>query len=175
MPRTMLVLPTSTTRRLDIANRLLRHDQLAGADGQHFAAVAKLRAALLVDADPRSARGAVADDGGDAVARFVNRIRPPLVEDRFSVERHAQPPVDMLDELLGRSADAVESFGDLADGDRVRPRLVFDRLHVDADADQQVRAIVLHARFDEDAGDFLAADEDVVRPLDLCVDRKYIT
>src|SRR5581483_1579445 len=190
----MLVLPTSTTSRLDIATRLtevtcrawlrvpcsrrtraLHDDQLAGADGDHFAAVAQLRAALIVDADPRPARAAVADHGGDAIARFVNGVRAPLGQHGLPVDRSAQARVEVLDELLGRGGDAVEFLGDFADGDRVRPGLVLDRLDVDADSHEDVRAIVLHARLDQDAGDFFAADEDVVRPFDFRIDGKYIT
>src|SRR5581483_1218461 len=156
----MLVLPTSTTSRLDIATRLtegtcrawlrvpcsrrtraLHDDQLAGADGDHFAAVAQLRAALIVDADPRPA--------GDAIARFVNGVRAPLGQHGLPVDRSAQARVEVLDELLGRGGDAVEFLGDFADGDRVRPGLVLDRLDVDADSHEDVRAIVLHARLDQ--------------------------
>ena len=53
-----------------------------------------------------------------------------------------------------------------ADRRRVRAVVAVDRLDVDAGADEQVRALLLHARLDQDAGDLPAAGEDVVRPLD---------
>src|SRR5262249_57765887 len=150
MPRTTLVLPTSTTSRFTIGNRLLRDHELARADGRHLVAVGKQRAALIVDTHPLAARGAVADHGCDAIARFVNGVGAPLPKNGLSIKLLAQPPVEMLHELLGRRVDAAELLGHLADGHRVRPALVLDRLDIDAGADQQKRAAVLDSGLDED-------------------------
>src|SRR5579884_807863 len=159
---------------LVMRERFLHHDQLARTDRQHFAAVSQLRAALVVDADPRSADRAFADDRRDAIARLVNSVLAPLFQHRIAIHRRAQPSIQMLDELLGRRGDAVEFLRHFADRDGVWPRLIRERLDVDAGADHDVRAIVLVARFDQDAGDFFSADEYVIRPFDFCVDGEYI-
>ena len=78
----------------------------------------------------------------------------------------------MADERFRRRSNALEVLPDFADRDCVRTGLVLERLDVDSRTDQQVRAVVLNARLDEDAGDFFSGDEDIVRPLDLCVDGK---
>src|SRR5436190_3535590 len=116
MPRTMLVLPTSTTSRLDgIADRL-RQDQIARADGDRSLAVAQHRAAVLVDSGPCAADGALADDAADAVAHGVHGQVAPLVEHALPVEGPRQTGIDVLDERFGREADAAKiarrDFGD---------------------------------------------------------------
>src|SRR5207245_2535012 len=114
MPRTTFVLPTSTTRRLDIENRLLRHDEIAGADSQNLIAISKKRAALLVDADPRPGRCAVADDARDAIAGLVDCVLPPLAQNRQAIERSAEAAIEMLNEGFGGSVDAPKLFTHLA-------------------------------------------------------------
>src|SRR6266550_4940498 len=153
MPRTTLVLPTSTTSRLDIENRLLRDHKLARAHRQDLVAVAKQCAALIVDSHPCAAGGALADHRCDAIARFVNGVRPPFAEDALAIKWRRQSPVEMPHELLRRGVNAVESFCDFANRDSVRPGVIRDRFNVDACADQQEGAVVLDARLDEDAGD----------------------
>src|SRR2546428_6927087 len=176
MPRTTLVLPTSTTSRLDIENRLLRHHQIARADRHHFIAISQQRAARFVDSNPGAAGRAIADDAGDAVAGLVHGERPPLRKNHLAIEGIAEPLVEMFDECLDGRRDATEiALGDLADRDRVRAAVIVDRLDIDSDADDQEQPVVLHAGLDEDAGDLAAVDQDVVRPLDSGIDRKYIT
>src|SRR5437899_10893587 len=102
MPRTTLELPTSTTRRLDIGDRLpvasyrlpkasdnwqpstgnpsLRDQKIARADSGHFVSIAEKRASRFINAHPRSTDGPIADDAGNAIARFVDRQRAPLCE-----------------------------------------------------------------------------------------------
>src|SRR5437868_11458217 len=80
----------------------------------------------------------------------------------------------MPDERFGRRSDALEVSPDFANRDRVRTCLVLERFDIDSRTDQQVRAVVLNARLDEDAGDFFSGDENIVRPLDPRVDGKYI-
>src|SRR6266849_827585 len=176
MPRTMLLLPTSTTRRLDINDRVLRHDQVAGADRHDFVAVAHHRAPLIVDADPGAVDGAFADHRCDAIAGFVHRQRTPLRQDRLAVEGPAQASVEVLDERLDGLRDAAEcALRNLADGDGVRPRVIANRIDVDSNPDDEECPIVLYARLDENPGNLPAVDKDVVRPLDARVDGKYIT
>ena len=82
----------------------------------------------------------------------------------------------LLDERLDGLRDAAEgTLRHFADRDRVRPRLIANRIDVDSDADHEERAIVLNSRFDQDAGDLAAIDQDVVGPFDARVDRKYVT
>src|SRR5437764_6109062 len=106
MPRTMFVLPTSTTRRFtrDRVTAVgahgvrpssgagarcapLHQNQLPRAHRHDVRAVAQQRPSLLVDAAPRAAHGALADDAGDAVAAAVDGEAAPLVEDALAVER----------------------------------------------------------------------------------------
>src|SRR5882672_5107799 len=101
MPRTTFVFPTSTTRRLDIENRLLRHHQVARADRQDFLAIAQHRATLVIDSDPRPAHGAVADYRSDAIAGFVNGERAPFLENRMAIEWPGETIVEMFDECFG--------------------------------------------------------------------------
>ena len=96
----MLVLPTSTTRRPDINARVLRHDDVAGADRHEFAAIAHERAPLIVDPNPRAGDRPFADDGRNAIARFVHRQCAPFRQDRVAIEWPAHALVDVLDERL---------------------------------------------------------------------------
>src|SRR6266542_3325575 len=125
----------------------LRRHQIARADGQNFLAVAQERASLLIDSDPASGRGAVADDAGDSIARLVNGMRAPFLENSVAIERRAQPPIEVLDERLGRRRDSV--------------------------ADDQERSIVLDARFDQDARHSFSTHHAAVLALHYDIDRKY--
>src|SRR5437868_11553239 len=102
MPRTTLVFPTSTTRRLDIEDRLpvastwsrlqpaLHRHQVAGADRGDLVSIFQQGAALIVDARPSTADSTIAEDTGNAIARFVDRSRPPFGEHRFPIGRFAE-------------------------------------------------------------------------------------
>src|SRR5439155_2974149 len=79
--------------------------------------------------------------------------------------------INVLDECNRRDLDAGEVAGrDLADGYRVRPDVIRERLDVNADADDQEDAIILNPRLGENAGDLSTSDDDVIRPLDPRVD-----
>src|ERR1700756_3281965 len=97
MPRTMFVLPTSTTRRDDIALSL-REDQLSRADREGHRAVVDQGAALVVDPHPGSADPAVVDDRGDAVAGRVDGHAAPFAEDAVTGERAGKGRVDVAGE-----------------------------------------------------------------------------
>src|SRR5207248_2145214 len=123
-------------------------NQVAGADGSRLVSAAQKRAAMLVDAAPRSFDGALADDAVDAVALLVNRVAPPFIEHRVAVERLAEPLVEMFDEGLGGHVDPAKIARDQRDRRGVGTIVVRDRLDVDAGPDQQKRALLVDARFD---------------------------
>src|SRR5205807_6921151 len=153
-----------------IVERVSNENQIAGTDRRRLVSAAQKCAAMLVDAGPRSFKGALADHAVDSVALLVNGVAPPLVEHRIAIERFAEALVEMFDERLGGDVDAAKVARDFGDRNRVRARIVGDRLDVDAGSDQQERALVVDACFDQNAGDLLPAGEDVVRPLDAGVE-----
>src|SRR5581483_1688607 len=178
----MFVLPASMTRTLDgirmrwyqqERGRSLRlhQDQLARTDRDRFRTIAQQRAALLVDAGPGPVHGALADDTGDAIAGLVDGEAPPFGDHAIVIERMRELRVDVLDERHRRILDPGEgAMRHLGDGHRVRPDVVLHRLDVDADADENVSALFLNTRLDQNAGDLAAIRENVVRPLDARVD-----
>src|SRR6185295_17510764 len=99
---------------------------------------------------------ALADDAVDAIALLVNRVTPPLVEHRVTIERLPEALVEMFDEALGCGVDAGKIADQFRDRNRVGTIVVRDRLDIDPGSDQQERALLVDARLDQDAGDLPA-------------------
>src|ERR1051326_1919341 len=140
MPRTMFVLPTSTTRRLDdIGSRLLRQNQIAGAHRDRLVAAAQQCASVVVDAAPGADDRAIADHARDALAGAVHGSGAPFFEHAIALERLRPTLADALDECDRRVFDAVKrARRQLAD--RRRVLLFAHRLDVDAGPDEQICA-----------------------------------
>src|SRR5207248_3956377 len=122
--------------QLATINPSLRDQEIARADSGHFVSIAEKRASRFINADPRSAYGPIADDAGNAIARFVDGQRAPLRENGVAIEGPSESIVEMLDECLRRRGNAAEiAWRNFADGDGVRATLVSERLDIDPDAD----------------------------------------
>src|ERR687885_578983 len=110
MPRTMFVLPTSTTRRLDTPIG--------------YCTITSPAETAIVDAAPRSGDLARADDRRNAIAVLVNREAAPFVEHCRACGALREPRVEIVDECDGRVFDRrIAALRGLANRRRVRPRI----------------------------------------------------